>query len=57
MSDDYLQRIGALIRDARVRRGMSQCELAEVLETSQGAVTRVESGKQNLTLDSLAKIS
>ena len=57
MSDDYLNRIGSLIRDARVMRGMSQSELASVLETSQGAVTRIESGKQNLTLDSLAKIS
>ena len=57
MSDDYLNRIGSLIRDARVKRGMSQSELAAVLETSQGAVTRIESGKQNLTLDSLAKIS
>lgn len=57
MTDDYLARIGSLIRDARVRRGMSQSELASVLETSQGAVTRIESGKQNLTLDSLARIS
>ena len=57
MSDDYLNRIGSLIRDARVMRGMSQSELASVLETSQDAVTRIESGKQNLTLDSLAKIS
>lgn len=57
MSDDYLNRIGSLIRDARVKRGMSQSELASVLETSQGAVTRIESGKQNLTLDSLARIS
>lgn len=57
MTDDYLARIGSLIRDARVRRGMSQSELASVLETSQGAVTRIESGKQNLTLDNLARIS
>ena len=38
-------------------RGLSQADLAQMLETSQGAVTRIESGKQNLTLETLAKIS
>src|SRR6478736_9526125 len=35
---------------------MTQSELAELLATSQGAVTRIEQGKQNLSLDMLAKI-
>ncbi|WP_068395829.1 helix-turn-helix domain-containing protein [Kribbia dieselivorans] len=56
MTDDYLVRIGGLIRDARRHKGMSQSELAEMLHTSQGAVTRIESGKQNLSLEMLARI-
>lgn len=56
MSESYLTRIGALIRDARRHKGMTQSELAELLGTSQGAVTRIEAGKQNLSLDMLAKI-
>jgi UDP-N-acetylglucosamine 1-carboxyvinyltransferase len=52
----YLTRIGGLIRDARRHKGMTQSDLAELLGTSQGAVTRIEQGKQNLSLDMLAKI-
>ena len=56
MSPTYLTRIGGLIRDARRHKGMTQAELADLLGTSQGAVTRIEAGKQNLSLDTLAKI-
>jgi UDP-N-acetylglucosamine 1-carboxyvinyltransferase len=52
----YLTRIGSLIRDARRHKGMTQSDLAGLLGTSQGAVTRIEQGKQNLSLDMLAKI-
>ena len=56
MPQTYLTRIGSLIRDARRHKGMTQSDLAELLGTSQGAVTRIEQGKQNLSLDMLAKI-
>lgn len=56
MSPTYLTRIGGLIRDARRHKGMTQADLADLLGTSQGAVTRIEAGKQNLSLDMLAKI-
>ncbi len=52
----YLTRIGGFIRDARRHKGLTQAELAELLGTSQGAVTRIEAGKQNLSLDMLARI-
>src|SRR5690242_12453084 len=35
---------------------MTQSELAELLGTSQSAVARIEQGRQNLSLDTLAKI-
>ncbi|MFI5731028.1 helix-turn-helix domain-containing protein [Kribbella sp. NPDC051587] len=56
MTDDYLSRIGNLIRDARKHRGWTQSQLAEVLNTSQSAVNRIEKGHQNLTLEMLARI-
>ncbi|MGZ4472862.1 MAG: UDP-N-acetylglucosamine 1-carboxyvinyltransferase [Nocardioidaceae bacterium] len=56
MSDDYLARIGELIRDARKHRGWTQTELAEVLSTSQSAVNRIERGHQNLSLEMVARI-
>jgi len=56
MSEDYLSRIGILIRDARKHRGWTQHELAGVLGTSQSAVNRIERGHQNLSLEMLARI-
>jgi len=54
--DDYLARIGTLIRDARQHSGLTQAQLADELATSQSAINRIEKGQQNLTLDMLARI-
>ena len=54
--DDYLVRIGRLIRDARQHGGLTQAQLADQLRTSQSAVNRIEKGQQNLTLEMLARI-
>lgn len=56
MSDDYLQRIGGLIRTAREHKGKTQGQLAAALGTSQSAVNRMEKGQQNLTLEMVARI-
>lgn len=56
MTENYLRRIGTLIRDSRKHRGWTQAELAEVLGTSQSAVNRIERGHQNLSLEMLARI-
>ncbi|HSJ61546.1 MAG TPA: UDP-N-acetylglucosamine 1-carboxyvinyltransferase [Jiangellaceae bacterium] len=56
MTEDYLRRIGSLIRDARKHRGWTQTQLAEVLRTSQSAVNRIEHGHQNLSLEMLSRI-
>jgi UDP-N-acetylglucosamine 1-carboxyvinyltransferase len=56
MAEDYLARIGNLIRDARKHRGWTQAQLADVLKTSQSAVNRIEKGHQNLSLEMLARI-
>ncbi|KQY64499.1 MULTISPECIES: UDP-N-acetylglucosamine 1-carboxyvinyltransferase [unclassified Nocardioides] len=56
MTQDYLGRIGNLIRDARKHRGLTQQQLADLLATSQSAVNRIEKGHQNLSLEMLARI-
>ncbi|GAA2253319.1 UDP-N-acetylglucosamine 1-carboxyvinyltransferase [Kitasatospora cystarginea] len=56
VTDDYLMRIGKLIRDARQHRGLTQAQLGEALGTSQSAVNRIEQGKQNLSLEMIARI-
>ena len=53
----YLRQIGALVRDARRHRGLTQLQLAERLGTSQSAIARIEQGNQNLTLELLGRLS
>src|SRR3712207_3496002 len=56
MTQPYLARIGTLIRTARKHRGWTQQQLADVLNTSQSAINRIERGHQNLTLETVARI-
>lgn len=51
------EKIGRLIYQIRQERGLTQTEFAKKLNTSQSAVNRIEHGKQNLSLDTLARIS
>lgn len=53
---NYRTRIGALIRETRISRGMTQNAFATALGTSQSAVNRIENGGQNVSLEMLARI-
>src|SRR3989304_10521012 len=51
------QKIGRLIHQIRQDRGLTQAALAKKLGTSQSAVNRIEHGKQNLSLETMGRIS
>ena len=51
------EKIGQLIAQIRQERGLTQAEFARKLGTSQSAVNRIEKGKQNLSLETLGRIS
>ena len=51
------EKIGEFIARVRQERGMTQSEFAERLGTSQSAVNRIEKGKQNLSLETLGRLS
>jgi len=51
------QKIGRLIYNIRQERGMTQAAFAKKLGTSQSAVNRMEHGKQNLSLETMGRIS
>ena len=53
----YKEKLGQLIHDSRINRGMTQAELADALGTSQSAINRIEKGGQNMSLEMLARIS
>lgn len=45
------------VLDARIKKGISQSELARRVGTTQSAIARFESGAGNPTLDFLSKVS
>lgn len=51
------EKIGQLIAHIRQERGLTQSNFAKQLNTSQSAVNRIEHGKQNLSLETLGRIS
>lgn len=57
MKEDYREKIGKLIAELRTNHGLTQSELAEKLGTSQSAVNRIERGGQNISLETIVRIS
>ncbi len=53
---DY-QQIGQQIRAARLRRKMTQAQLAEAADLSVPYISHVERGKKRVSLDALLRIS
>ena len=51
------EKIGHLISQIRQERGLTQAAFAEKLNTSQSAVNRIEKGNQNLSIETLGRIS
>lgn len=49
--------IGAEIADLRETQGMTQGDLAKHLKTTQSAIARIESGRQNVSAEMLKKLS
>lgn len=51
------EKIGQLIAQVRQEKGFTQAEFARRLRTSQSAVNRMEHGRQNLSLETLGRVS
>ena len=51
------RRVARQIFDARKKAGVSQPELARRLGTSQAAVSRMEAGAQNMTIDLIENVA
>ncbi len=53
----YKEEIGLFIQKLREKRGLTQDDLAKMMDTSQSAIARLEKGLQNLTVETLEKLS
>ncbi len=51
------KKIGKFIADLREQKSLTQADLAKLLKTTQSAIARIEAGKQNLSTETLLKIS
>jgi DNA-binding XRE family transcriptional regulator len=49
-------KIGKAMREARVKKGLSQSELADKVAMKQPDISKIEEGKANVTLDTLVRI-
>ncbi len=50
-------RVGHLIKQSRIAKGLTQKELGEKLGVSESQVSRYESGTLNMTIEALYKIA
>ncbi|PID30309.1 UDP-N-acetylglucosamine 1-carboxyvinyltransferase [Candidatus Saccharibacteria bacterium] len=57
MTTQTNERIGDFVARVRQERGMTQAELAQRLGTSQSAINRIEKGRQNLSIETLGRLS
>ncbi|WP_370812708.1 helix-turn-helix transcriptional regulator [Butyricicoccus pullicaecorum] len=57
LSADVLSDLSAQITKERMRRKMTQSQFAELLEVSQGMVSKWESKDYNFTIETLCKIA
>lgn len=53
----YQQEIGQVVERLRLQKSLTQAELAEAINSSQSAIHRIESGKQNISLEMVRKLS
>ena len=50
-------KIGVLIREARTSSGLTQEELAMKLDTTKGAISRIENHAEDIKLSTLKKVA
>lgn len=55
--ENYLKEVGARVKEARMRKRLSQAQLADLLGLTPPYISNIETGKQNMSITALAKIS
>jgi transcriptional regulator with XRE-family HTH domain len=54
---DYRLVLGEEIRKIREKRGLSQEQLAEMMDINRSTISKIENGKFGITVDYLARFS
>ncbi|MFA7659481.1 MAG: helix-turn-helix transcriptional regulator [Candidatus Gastranaerophilaceae bacterium] len=54
---EILKKFGFNVKVERMKRDITQAELAEILDVHEKYISRIETGKQNVTIKTLNKLS
>jgi transcriptional regulator with XRE-family HTH domain len=54
---ELLESVGEKIKARRLKKGITQLDLADIVGCNQDNISRIETGKNNLTLEYLFKIA
>jgi len=54
---DVVYRVGRMVQEARVARGLTQTRLAQKIGTKQSSIARLENGNANISLGFLNKVA
>lgn len=57
LDDEFLKSFGFNLKMARMKKGLTQAELGELVDISEHRISEIEHGKCNLTLKSVNKFS
>ena len=57
MEDNILKIFGLNVKIERLRLGLTQSQLAEILDVHEKHICKIETGHQNVTLKTLSKIA
>lgn len=57
MSSELCRRFGVRLREARRTAGMTQGQVAKAAFMSQVDISRIESGRRNLTIETMSRLA
>ncbi len=52
----FFKKVGTLVREARIEKGLSQRQLSQAIGMKQPDISRIEEGKKNITLFTLMRL-
>jgi len=54
---DISKKLGENLRKIRLKKKMSQGDIAKILKVDRGYISKIENGKKNLTLKTVVKLA
>ncbi len=56
-NEEFLKEFGLRVKFYRIKKGLTQAQIGELVEISEHRISQIENGKCNLTLKTVNKLS